>query len=157
MACAEAGPPHSQYFCQCPWVSRPCASKHWCHRSNLPMLCKYNCMGLLLSRTYCHPPSMVELCADHPQTRQEAQEPCLNSPAWLLVINVNVTAPASCRMFPAGRQALWEEKLGLAPKFAGNAATRWGTRQEADALLRQGAMLKCTVCTVCWPQHTGHL
>ena len=64
---------------------------------------------------------------------------------------------ASCRMFPAGRQALWEEKLGLAPKFAGNAATRWGTRQEADALLRQGAMLKCTVCTVCWPQHTGHL
>ena len=54
-------------------------------------------------------------------------------------MNVNVTAPASCRMFPAGRQALWEEKLGLAPKFAGNAATRWGTRQEADALLRQGA------------------
>ncbi len=42
-------------------------------------------------------------------------------------------------MFPGGRQALWEEKLGLAPKFAGNAATRWGTRQEADALLRQGA------------------
>ncbi len=42
-------------------------------------------------------------------------------------------------MFPGGRQALWEEKLGLAPKFAGNAATRWGTRQEADALLRQAA------------------
>ena len=42
-------------------------------------------------------------------------------------------------MFPGGRQALWEEKLGLAPKFAGNAATQWGTRQEADALLRQGA------------------
>ena len=42
-------------------------------------------------------------------------------------------------MFTGGRQALWEEKLGLAPKFAGNAATRWGTRQEADALLRQAA------------------
>ncbi|KAL0042026.1 hypothetical protein WJX77_001122 [Trebouxia sp. C0004] len=41
-------------------------------------------------------------------------------------------------MFSGGRQALWEEKLGLAPKFAGNAATQWGTRQEADALLRYG-------------------
>lgn len=41
-------------------------------------------------------------------------------------------------MFSGGRQALWEEKLGLAPKFAGNAATRWGTRQEANALLRYG-------------------
>ena len=40
------------------------------------------------------------------------------------------------RMFPGGRQALWKEKLGLAPKFAGNAATQWGTRREADALLR---------------------
>ncbi len=29
---------------------------------------------------------------------------------------------------------LWEEKLGLRPKFAGNAATQWGTRREPEAL-----------------------
>ena len=39
-------------------------------------------------------------------------------------------------MFAGGREALWEEKLGLAPKFAGNAATQWGTGREAEALLR---------------------
>lgn len=27
----------------------------------------------------------------------------------------------------AGRVELWEEKLGLAPRFTGNAATRWGS------------------------------
>lgn len=48
---------------------------------------------------------------------------------------------STCRMFSGGREALWEEKLGLAPKFAGNAATAWGTSREADALLRFGYML----------------
>jgi uracil-DNA glycosylase len=32
-----------------------------------------------------------------------------------------------------GRNALWEEKLGLAPPFAGNDATEWGTRTEDEA------------------------
>lgn len=41
-----------------------------------------------------------------------------------------------CRMFFGGRETLWKEKLGLVPKFAGNAATQWGTRQESEALLR---------------------
>ena len=32
-----------------------------------------------------------------------------------------------------GRNALWEEKLGLAPPFAGNDATEWGARTEDEA------------------------
>lgn len=39
-------------------------------------------------------------------------------------------------MFPEGRERLWKEKLGLIPRFAGNAATRWGTNQEEIALAR---------------------
>ena len=41
-----------------------------------------------------------------------------------------------CSMFPEGRERLWKEKLGLIPRFAGNAATRWGTNQEEVALAR---------------------
>ncbi|KAL3163183.1 hypothetical protein ABBQ32_009589 [Trebouxia sp. C0010 RCD-2024] len=41
-------------------------------------------------------------------------------------------------MFSGGRETLWAEKLGLVPRFAGNAATRWGTRQEEEALARYG-------------------
>lgn len=42
------------------------------------------------------------------------------------------------RMFSGGRETLWAEKLGLVPRFAGNAATRWGTKQEEEALARSG-------------------
>lgn len=41
-----------------------------------------------------------------------------------------------CRLFEGGRKTLWAEKLGLVPKFAGNAATQWGTGREAIALQR---------------------
>ena len=34
---------------------------------------------------------------------------------------------------------LWEEKVGLAPGFQGNAATAWGTRREADAMTAYAA------------------
>ncbi len=40
------------------------------------------------------------------------------------------------RFFDGGRAQLWEEKLGLRAPFAGNPATRWGTRQEPAALAR---------------------
>ena len=43
-------------------------------------------------------------------------------------------ARSAGRFFPTGRHDVWEEKLGLKPKFAGNAATAWGTRQEPHAL-----------------------
>lgn len=36
--------------------------------------------------------------------------------------------------FSGGRATLWEEKIGLREKFAGNAATQWGQRREPDAL-----------------------
>ena len=42
----------------------------------------------------------------------------------------------SCRFWSGGRVRLWEEKLGLAEKFAGNAATEWGTNLESEALDR---------------------
>lgn len=42
-------------------------------------------------------------------------------------------------MFPDGRERLWMEKLGLIPRFAGNAATRWGTNQEQQALVRSAS------------------
>ena len=42
-------------------------------------------------------------------------------------------------MFPDGREKLWKEKLGLIPRFAGNAATRWGTNQEEQALVRSAS------------------
>lgn len=47
-----------------------------------------------------------------------------------------------CRMFSGGRETLWAEKLGLVPRFAGNAATRWGTRQEEEALARSAMFSK---------------
>ena len=44
-------------------------------------------------------------------------------------------------MFPGGRERLWNEKLGLIPRFTGNAATRWGTNQEEQALARSASSL----------------
>ena len=41
-----------------------------------------------------------------------------------------------CRFWQAGREQLWEEKLGLVERFAGNAATNWGTVSETKALAR---------------------
>lgn len=41
-----------------------------------------------------------------------------------------------CSFWPGGRAKLWEEKLGLAEKFAGNSATVWGTNVEPEALER---------------------
>ena len=35
-----------------------------------------------------------------------------------------------------GRVKLWEEKIGIGEKFAGNEATVWGTRQEPVAAAR---------------------
>lgn len=41
-----------------------------------------------------------------------------------------------CSFWDGGRSALWEEKLKLRPRFAGNAATMWGTSSEDLALQR---------------------
>ena len=41
-----------------------------------------------------------------------------------------------CRFWQTGREQLWEEKLGLVERFAGNAATNWGTVSETKALAR---------------------
>ena len=38
------------------------------------------------------------------------------------------------RFFEGGREQLWEEKLGMRPRFQGNEATQWGTNNEATAL-----------------------
>ncbi len=43
------------------------------------------------------------------------------------------------RFWRTGREQLWEEKLGLVERFAGNAATNWGTVSEAKALARCAA------------------
>ena len=44
------------------------------------------------------------------------------------------------RFWRTGREQLWEEKLGLVERFAGNAATNWGTVSEAKALARCDAV-----------------
>ena len=41
-----------------------------------------------------------------------------------------------CSFFNDGRTELWEEKIGMRPKFAGNEATEWGTVTEEPALER---------------------
>lgn len=51
-------------------------------------------------------------------------------------------------MFSGGRERLWQEKLGLVPRFAGNAATSWGTNQENEALARSALKdLQCLLCS----------
>ena len=45
------------------------------------------------------------------------------------------------RFWQTGREQLWEEKLGLVERFAGNAATNWGTVSESKALARCDAVL----------------
>lgn len=42
--------------------------------------------------------------------------------------------PNALGWFDSGRQNLWEEKLELRPKFAGNEATQWGNQKEQLAL-----------------------
>ena len=41
-----------------------------------------------------------------------------------------------CSFFNDGRTELWEEKIGMRPKFAGNEATEWGIVTEEPALER---------------------
>lgn len=47
---------------------------------------------------------------------------------------------------------MWAEKLGLVPKFAGNAATRHGTNQEPIALhrYRLGSAYHCLLWYSCY-------
>ena len=48
--------------------------------------------------------------------------------------------------FWAGKRAnLWEQKLGLAPPFRGNPATRWGTASEPRALSEYAAVTRASV------------
>jgi putative phage-type endonuclease len=56
---------------------------------------------------------------------------------WLSLRERRLTASAFAKalgFFSGDRVSLWEEKVGLAPPFAGNQATAWGTRSEAPAL-----------------------
>lgn len=57
--------------------------------------------------------------------------------AWHALRDRRLTASAfgnALGFFRGSRTELWEEKVGLRPKFAGNAATQWGTRREPEAL-----------------------
>lgn len=64
------------------------------------------------------------------------------SEAWFKLRDARLTASAFANALgfwaspgrKAGRVELWEEKLGLAPRFTGNAATRWGSTMEPLAL-----------------------
>jgi putative phage-type endonuclease len=64
------------------------------------------------------------------------------SEAWLALRARRLTASAFAKalgLFEGDRRALWEEKVGLAPPFAGNAATAWGVAAEERALAAYAA------------------
>lgn len=57
---------------------------------------------------------------------------------WRSLRDRRLTASAFSKalgFFPGDRISLWEEKIGVREPFKGNDATRWGTRNEARALL----------------------
>lgn len=57
---------------------------------------------------------------------------------WRSLRDRRLTASAFSKalgFFPGDRLSLWEEKIGIREPFKGNDATRWGTRNEARALL----------------------
>ena len=65
------------------------------------------------------------------------------TPEWLALRSRRLTASAFSKalgFFPGDRTSLWEEKVGLAAPFAGNAATAWGTRAEPRALAQYQAL-----------------
>lgn len=116
--------------------------------------CGASTSDLLLSRMYGHP--MVEQSGDHPQTRPEALEPCFNSLTELLII----TAPASAECFlvgdrPYGRRSwAWLQSLLAMLPLDGAPDKKLMLSSGKEPLK---LMLKCTVCTVCWPQCTSCL
>jgi putative phage-type endonuclease len=64
------------------------------------------------------------------------------SEAWLALRARRLTASAFAKalgLFEGDRRSLWEEKVGLAPPFAGNAATAWGVAAEERALATYAA------------------
>eukprot|EP00889_Picochlorum_renovo_P006072 jgi/Picre1/33102/NNA_008428.t1 len=57
---------------------------------------------------------------------------------WRSLRDRRLTASAFSKalgFFPGDRISLWEEKIGIREPFKGNDATRWGTKNEARALL----------------------
>eukprot|EP00191_Tetraselmis_sp_GSL018_P020601 CAMPEP_0177584406 /NCGR_PEP_ID=MMETSP0419_2-20121207/3875_1 /TAXON_ID=582737 /ORGANISM="Tetraselmis sp., Strain GSL018" /LENGTH=456 /DNA_ID=CAMNT_0019073935 /DNA_START=119 /DNA_END=1491 /DNA_ORIENTATION=- len=56
---------------------------------------------------------------------------------WYRLRDARLTASSFSKalgFWRQGRRELWEEKLGLRPRFSGNSATEWGVEQEATAL-----------------------
>ena len=62
--------------------------------------------------------------------------PCAHSNPSLSCPPADPCCACTYRFWDGGRSALWEEKLKLRPRFAGNAATMWGTSSEELALQR---------------------
>ena len=70
------------------------------------------------------------------------------TPAWFAAREARLTGSAlgdAVGFWPGKRATLWEQKLGLAPPFRGNAATRWGTSSEPGALAEYAAVTHASI------------